>query len=129
MATNTVFFSDLPLNFIANPITLDIPILKNENAIKRALLNLIKTPVGTRPFRPDYGTRIYNYLFEHADVSTEIEINEELAREIQKYEPRVTLISIETDIVDNVGIKIKVVYYAQNSPVPQTLETVISRTR
>jgi len=129
MATNTVFFSDLPLNFIANPITLDIPILKNENAIKRALLNLIKTPIGTRPFRPDYGTRIYNYLFEHADVSTELEINEELAREIQKYEPRVNLISIETDIVDNVGIKIKVVYYAQNSPVPQTLETVISRTR
>jgi uncharacterized protein len=129
MATNTVFFSDLPLSFIANPITLDIPILKNEAAIKRALLNLIKTPIGTRPFRPDYGTRIYNYLFEHADVSTELEINEELAREIQKYEPRVNLISIETDIVDKVGIKIKVVYYAQNSPVPQTLETVISRTR
>jgi phage baseplate assembly protein W len=129
MATNTVFFSDLPLNFIANPITLDIPILKNENAIKRALLNLIKTPVGTRPFRPDYGTRIYNYLFENADPSTEVEINEELAREIQKYEPRVTLISIESDVVDRVGISLKIAYYAQNSPVPQTLETVISRTR
>jgi phage baseplate assembly protein W len=58
-----------------------------------------------------------------------VEINEELARSIQKYEPRVTLISIESDVVDRVGISLKIAYYAQNSPVPQTLETVISRTR
>jgi phage baseplate assembly protein W len=124
-----VFFSDLPLNFIANPITLDIPTLKNEAAVKRALLNLIKTPVGSRPFRPDYGSKIYNYLFEPADVSTELEINEELAREIQKYEPRVQLISIETNIEEQHGIKIKIVYYVINNPSPQTLETVITRTK
>jgi phage baseplate assembly protein W len=124
-----VFFSDLPLNFIANPITLDIPTLKNEAAVKRALLNLIKTPVGSRPFRPDYGSKIYDYLFEPADVSTELEINEELAREIQKYEPRVQLISIESNIEEQQGIKIKIVYYVINSPSPQTLETVITRAK
>lgn len=125
--SSTVFFSDIPLNFIANPITLDIPILKNEAAVKKALINLIKTPIGTRPFRPDYGTKIYDYLFEPADISTEIEINEELAKEIQKFEPRVQLISIETIIEEKVGIKVKVVYYMINSPIPQTLETIITR--
>jgi len=125
--STTVFFSDIPLNFIANPITLDIPVLKNEAAIKKALMNLIKTPVGTRPFRPDYGTKIYDYLFEPADISTEIEINEELAKEIQKFEPRVQLISIETIIEEKVGIKVKIVYYMINSPIPQTLETIITR--
>lgn len=125
--STTVFFSDIPLNFIANPITLDIPVLKNEAAIKKALMNLMKTPVGTRPFRPDYGTKIYDYLFEPADISTEIEINEELAKEIQKFEPRVQLISIETIIEEKVGIKVKVVYYMINSPIPQTLETIITR--
>lgn len=125
--STTVFFSDIPLNFIANPITLDIPVLKNEAAIKKALMNLMKTPVGTRPFRPDYGTKIYDYLFEPADISTEIEINEELAKEIQKFEPRVQLISIETIIEEKVGIKVKIVYYMINSPIPQTLETIITR--
>lgn len=125
--STTVFFSDIPLNFIANPITLDIPVLKNEAAVKKALINLIKTPIGTRPFRPDYGTKIYDYLFEPADISTEIEINEELAKEIQKFEPRVQLISIETIIEEKVGIKVKVVYYMINSPIPQTLETIITR--
>jgi len=90
-------------------------------------MNLIKTPVGTRPFRPDYGTKIYDYLFEPADISTEIEINEELAKEIQKFEPRVQLISIETIIEEKVGIKVKIVYYMINSPIPQTLETIITR--
>lgn len=129
MSTRAVFFSDLPLNFIANPITADISTLKNEAAVKRALLNLLKTPRGSRPFRPDYGTRVYDYLFDQADSSTEYEINDILGKEIQRFEPRVRLSLIETNIEDQHGIKIRIEYFIVNDPAPQTLETVITRVR
>lgn len=129
MTTRAVFFSDLPLNFIANPITADISTLKNEAAVKRALLNLLKTPRGSRPFRPDYGTRVYDYLFDQADSSTEYEINDILGKEIQRFEPRVRLSLIETNIEDQHGIKIRIEYFIVNDPAPQTLETVITRVR
>lgn len=129
MTTKAVFFSDLPLNFIANPITADISTLKNEAAVKRSLLNLLKTPRGSRPFRPDYGTRLYDYLFNQADTSTEYEINDVLGKEIQRFEPRVRLSLIETNFEDRHGVRIRIEYYMINDPTPQTLETVITRAR
>ena len=119
-------FSDLPLSFKVNPITGDIPPARNESAVKKALINLIRTPVGTRPFAPEYGTRIYDYLFEPADQQTELQLNDDLAQAIERFEPRARLAAIETNIQGN-GIEVKVEYYVVNVPQLQQLETVITR--
>ena len=119
-------FSDLPLTFKLNPITGDIPPARNESAVKKALINLIRTPVGTRPFAPEYGTRIYDYLFEPADSQTELRLNDDLAQAIERFEPRARLAAIETSIQDN-GIEVKIEYYVVNVPQLQQLETVITR--
>jgi phage baseplate assembly protein W len=87
---------------------------------------LIQTPVGTRPFAPEYGTRIYDYLFEPADQQTELQLNDDLAQAIERYEPRARLVAIETNIQEN-GIEIKIEYYVVNVPILQQLETVITR--
>jgi phage baseplate assembly protein W len=120
-------FSDLPLSFKVNPITGDVPPARNESAVKKALINLIKTPVGTRPFAPEYGTRIYDYLFEPADSQTELRLNDDLAQAIERFEPRARLVAIETSIQEN-GIDVKIEYYVVNVPTLQQLETVITRT-
>ena len=44
-------FKDISLSFQPHPVTGDIPVLKNENAIKRAVRNLIETSAGERPFK------------------------------------------------------------------------------
>ena len=119
-------FSDLALSFKVNPITGDIPPARNESAVKKALINLIRTPVGTRPFAPEYGTRIYDYLFEPADQQTELQLNDDLAQAIERFEPRARLAAIETNIQEN-GIEVKVEYYVVNVPQLQQLETVITR--
>jgi phage baseplate assembly protein W len=119
-------FSDLPLSFKITPITGDITPVRNERAVKKALINLIQTPVGTRPFAPEYGTRIYDYLFEPADQQTELQLNDDLAQAIERYEPRARLVAIETNIQEN-GIEIKIEYYVVNVPILQQLETVITR--
>lgn len=125
MATDS-YFSDIPLNFIPNPITGDVSPLIEEKAVKGALLNLLRSPAGQRPFDPDYGTNIEKFLFEPADALTESQINEDIAYAISKFEPRVELVSIESVIVEQ-GVEITITYYVKNIPGLQTLETTVTR--
>ena len=128
MATAPTFYKDLSLNLTPNPVTGDTPPATNESAVKKALINLIRTPLGTRPFSPEYGTRIYDFLFMPADAATEGDINDELNNCITKFEPRVTIVSITTDMKDD-GIEVTLNYYVTSvSTAQQTLTTTISRT-
>jgi|LakMenEpi03Aug12_release.lakeMendotaPanAssembly.Ray.scaffolds.fasta_scaffold304271_4 phage baseplate assembly protein W len=122
------FFKDLPLNLTPNPITGDVPVAKNETAVKKALINLIRSPKGSKPFDPAYGSPVFNYLFSQADEQSRVELNEEIAEVIRKYEPRAFVIAIETKLDEDYGIEVIVEYYVKNSPQLQTLTTNISRT-
>jgi phage baseplate assembly protein W len=121
-----VFFRDIPLTFRINPVSNDISLAKNEEAIKKALINLLGTKIGTRPFRPDFGVDIEKYLFEVADYQTEVDINKEIGRAIQEYEPRVRLITIDSTIQENNGVKIVITYTVAGFPRVQTLETTVT---
>jgi phage baseplate assembly protein W len=127
MATAPAFFKDLSLNLTPNPVTGDTSPAVNENAVKKALINLIRTPLGTRPFSPEYGTRLYDFLFKPADSETEADINDELNNCITKFEPRVKVVSITTNMNDD-GIEIELNYYVVNVSAQQTLTTTITRT-
>jgi phage baseplate assembly protein W len=127
MSNSAFFFKDLPLNITPNPVTGDIPIATNEMAVKKSLINLLRTPIGSRPFNPEYGTRLYEFLFNQADTESESDINNELNDVITKYEPRVKIISITTNIEDY-GIDVSIDYYVVNIRGIQTLSTTITRT-
>ena len=45
-------FKDISLSFNAHPITKDLTIIKNENAIKRSVRNLVQTIPKERYFNP-----------------------------------------------------------------------------
>ena len=60
-------FRDISLSFKRHPITNDLLPLKNEDAIKRAVQNLVRTKIGEVFFRNDIGTRITGSLFELAN--------------------------------------------------------------
>jgi len=126
MAHEQVFFKDFPLSFTVHPVTKDISMAKNEEAVKSALRNLLKTPQGTRPFRPDYGVNLPRYLFEPATYATEVSINKEIAEAIQRFEPRVQLIAIESKVKENEGIDVTIQYTVTGFQRPQVLETTIT---
>ena len=60
-------FKDINLSFKRHPVTNDIIMLKNEDAIKRAVQNLVRTQIGERFFNTKLGTRITSSLFELAN--------------------------------------------------------------
>jgi phage baseplate assembly protein W len=122
------FFKDLPLNLTPNPVTGDVPVAKNETAVKKALMNLLRTPRGAKPFDPNYGSPVFDYLFAPADEQTQLDLNEDVADVIKKYEPRAFVVAVESKIDENSGIELSVDYYVQNSTQLQTLSTNITRT-
>ena len=119
-------YSDLPLNFTPNPNTGEVKPASGEKAVRLALLNLIRTPVGSRPYNPNFGSRVFDYLFKPSDPLTEDNLTEDLAYAIRTWEPRGDLISIETNMEDY-GIEIIIEYYAKGFPQPQQVSTVINK--
>jgi len=91
-------FKDISFNFSKNPITNDIVVLKNEEAIKQSVKNLILTKVDERPFNPSLGTDTTSYLFElHTKISANALI-EEIESVLKNNEPRITLQQIDVDV-------------------------------
>ena len=122
----TTIYKDIPLSFKANPATGDVKPYVGERAVHGALLNLLRTPIGTRPFDPEYGVGLDRYLFDIADQLTEMEINDTILDAINKHEKRVQVIAIESTFVEN-GIEVVIEYYVKGYSNQQTIQTVIGR--
>ena len=63
-------FKDISMTFQSNPLTRDLIVLKNENAIARSVKNIVFTVPGEKPFNPEFGSRITDSLFENIDDIT-----------------------------------------------------------
>lgn len=84
-------FKDISLSFSRHPVTNDIIPLKNEDAIKRSVINLVRTRVGERFFNPLIGTSVENSLFESQDESQAIFITQQIESTLKNFEPRISV--------------------------------------
>lgn len=82
-------FKDISLSFERHPITNDILVLKNEDAIKRSIRNIIETIPGERFFNSKFGSPVSRSLFDFIDFGTASTIQTQVEVAIQNYEPRV----------------------------------------
>tara|TARA_B100000700_G_C14525745_1_gene615197 strand:+ start:201 stop:599 length:399 start_codon:yes stop_codon:yes gene_type:complete len=88
-------FKDISLSFNAHPVTKDLTIIKNENAIKRSVRNLVQTIPRERFFNPILGTDIRGSLFDFVDFGTASVIERQIQTTIDNFEPRVENLDIE----------------------------------
>ena len=88
-------FKDISLSFNAHPVTKDLTIIKNENAIKRSVRNLVQTIPRERFFNPILGTDIRGSLFDFVDFGTASVIEKQIQTTIDNFEPRVENLQIE----------------------------------
>lgn len=87
-------FRDISLSLSQNPLTGDINILKNENAIKNAVKNIILTKPGEKLYEPYFGSQVTDLLFEPIDFIILDEIRTEIIRVLTTYEPRIELMDV-----------------------------------
>ena len=90
-------FKDLSMSFKFNPLSGDLIALKNENAIARAVRNIVSTTPGEKFFDPDFGSSVGEILFENVDEITAVSIQDEIRSCLNNYEPRVDLINVDVD--------------------------------
>lgn len=88
-------FKDINLSFTPHPITKDLTVIKNANAIKRSIRNIVQTIPGERFFNPILGSDVRSSLFEFVDFGTASVIQKEITTAIENFEPRVYNIQVE----------------------------------
>lgn len=87
-------WSDFDFSFDINPNTSNLLLKRDVESVKQSLKNLLLTRKGERPFSPNYGSNLYNFLFDPIDIVTETLIREEISVSIRNYEPRVNLLNV-----------------------------------
>jgi phage baseplate assembly protein W len=90
-------FKDLNITFKPHPVTGDLIVKKDDAAIKQAVVNLLLTSKGERPFQPQLGSNLRRLLFETLDVVTAGEIATNIRETLKRYEPRISITSIDVD--------------------------------
>ena len=88
-------FKDINLSFTPHPVTKDLTVIKNANAIKRSIRNIVQTIPGERFFNPILGSDVRSSLFEFVDFGTASVIQKEIKTAIENFEPRVMNIQVD----------------------------------
>ncbi|WJZ48196.1 baseplate wedge subunit [Synechococcus phage DSL-LC02] len=124
-------FVDISLSFKRNPISNDILLIKNEDAVKRSIRNLIFTNNGDRFFNPLIGSSIRNALFNLADTTLDIGIEQTVKLVLENFEPRIKVKSVTSVLSpDTNECNVEIVYDLLGSEVvPQNLSFVLQSTK
>lgn len=104
-------YRDIPLSFQKHPGTGDVRPLKDIDAVKQSVKNLILTNFGDRPFQFDVGSNVTSLLFEPASGFTAQAIKTEILECLRTKEPRVNGVTVRvTDNSDRNAYVINLAY-------------------
>ena len=124
-------FRDISLSFARNPVTNDILALRNEDAIKKAVINLVKTQIGERFFNPLLGTSTNSLLFELNTIEVSSVLEEQITTLLDNFEPRIRVRSIVVSPIDDTNeLNVIINYDIVGLPFPpQNIEFILQPTR
>lgn len=124
-------FKDISLSFQPHPVTKDLPVLINENAIKQSVKNIVQTQPGEKFFNSLFGSDVRGSLFELADVALADIIAEQIKTSINNFEPRVDNVVVSVGLFpDRNELDVTVNYNIIGQPFPeQSFSFVLEATR
>ena len=85
-------------SFKRHPVTNDVVVIRDEDAIKRSVKNIIFTILGEKPFEPNFGSVISESLFDLNTSLNEIRVSDEIKQSLLNYEPRIDDISVTVTV-------------------------------
>ena len=120
-------FKDFSIQMRANPNTEDFTVVKNENAIKQSVRNLVLTGMGERPFQPKTGSRLRQLLFEPYDVFLAQDIKEEIINVVKRLEPRINVrqVRVFNDPEDENNLRVEFDYTILGESLIQTVDFLL----
>ena len=130
MAKITKIYADLDLTFNKSPVTGDVALRYDENAVIDSIRNLLLTNFYERPFQPNLGSNLTGMLFEPANSLTANLIDTEIRNVINNYEPRCTINSLQVvAAIDQNSFSVNLEVYIANNTTPNVINLILKRTR
>jgi len=120
-------FKDINLSFKRHPVTNDVVVIRDEDAIKRSVKNIIFTIIGEKPFEPDFGSVMNQSLFDLNTNLSEIKVSDEIKASLDNYEPRIDNVDVSVSILaDSNEMNCTVQYDIVGIPAPtQTVDVLL----
>lgn len=130
MRDKTYKFSDLDLSFTRNPITGDVPLKTDYEAVKRSIRNLVMTNKYERLFQPTIFGGITDQLFELAGPFALVETKDRIKQVIQDFEPRAVVQDVRVAIIaDTHQMQATIIFRLENDDRIETLSLGLERLR
>ena len=123
-------FKDLNLDFQQNTATKDIQKIKDIEAVKRSVRNLINTNHYEKPFHPEIGSNLRAMLFELMTPQMNHLISKQIENLINNYEPRCNLVEVFAQpMFDRNGYSVQISFMVNNHQEPVIVESFLERLR
>jgi phage baseplate assembly protein W len=128
MATRT--FVDIDASFTPNPVTGDLAVRTDDQAIKFAVRSLIMTNYYERPFHSNIGSPVNSLMFENMGPNFKIILRQSIVDTINNFEPRVDVLEVKVDdSPDNNRVYITIIFKIKNTERPIEVGLTLTRTR
>ena len=92
-------FKDINLSFKRHPVTNDVVTIRDEDAIKRSVKNIVFTILGEKPFQPQFGSVVTQALFDLSTNLNEIRVTDEIKTALALYEPRIGNVEVTVRVI------------------------------
>ena len=121
-------FKDIAVSFNANPSTGDFGVVKNENAIKQSVRNLLLTQFGERPFQEKIGSQVRMLLFEPWDPFSVDSMKGEIYNCLSRLEPRIQVTGVRVrDDSDINSVQISIDYTIVGEQLVQNVDFLLEK--
>ena len=110
-------YSDLDLFFGKKTSDNDISKVKDVEAVKRSIRNLVQLNVYDKPFHPEVSGGVREMLFENMTPLISTIIARQIEDVIENFEPRARLVSVRAlPDFDRNAYEVQVAFYVVNTP-------------
>ena len=121
-------YKDLAYSFFANPMSGDVGKKTGANAVKSAIVSILKTNHNERMFQPEFGSNIRALLFEQMNPITEQRMKTEVENAVRNHEPRAEILGITvTGQEEQNRYLVSILFNVSSEAEPQKLETYFDR--
>jgi len=120
---------DLDLFFKAHPVTGDVTVKTDADAVKRSVKNIVLTNHYERPFKPNFGGSVRDMLFDLNTSRKLKKVQTRLKETIEAFEPRVENVKVILTNEDSNELNITIYYAIKNGTRQQQVDFTVTRTR
>jgi|TARA_R100000081_G_C4820573_1_gene179541 phage baseplate assembly protein W len=129
ITTRRRLYSDLDLTF-ARAVNNDVFKKTDAAAVKQSVKNILLTNTLEKPFLPDFGGNLNDFLFELSEDFDEEVIEDTVQNAIQVFEPRARIIDVIATLQPDINdVKVEVKFQVVNTTEEVSLTVSLARLR